>query len=205
MEKHVAFRYDDNSGEYPVSVAQYWIENDGGRSKYFKGTAGDCVTRAIAIATEQDYKVVYDALRSISGKTPRDGVKRKVYEKYILSLGWKWKPLMFIGSGCTTHVREDELPKGRLILSLSRHLVAFIDGNLHDTYDSSREGTRCVYGYYYKPEEPEKEKFKAIRFIKELIDQEENYISGYGDSKVPKNHKNRLKELREALKELREL
>ena len=30
--------------------------NDGGRDKYFKGTTGDCVTRAIAIACDLDYK-----------------------------------------------------------------------------------------------------------------------------------------------------
>ena len=57
---------------------------------------------------------------------------------------------MQIGSGCTVHVREDELPDGRLILNLSRHFAAFIDGVLHDTHDSSRGGTRCVYGYWHK-------------------------------------------------------
>lgn len=36
--------------------------NDGGRSKYFKGEAGDCVVRAISIATNTDYKVIYDEL-----------------------------------------------------------------------------------------------------------------------------------------------
>jgi len=36
--------------------------SDGGRSNYFKGEAGDCVVRAIAIATEIDYKVIYDKL-----------------------------------------------------------------------------------------------------------------------------------------------
>ena len=35
--------------------------NDGGRSQYFKGAkAGDCVVRAIAIASGLDYKKVYD-------------------------------------------------------------------------------------------------------------------------------------------------
>ena len=34
--------------------------NDGGRSKYFKGETGDCVTRAIAIATGEDYMTIYD-------------------------------------------------------------------------------------------------------------------------------------------------
>jgi len=27
-------------------------------------------------------------------------------------------------------------------------MAAVIDGVLHDAYDCSREGTRCVYGYY---------------------------------------------------------
>jgi hypothetical protein len=30
----------------------------------------------------------------------------------------------------------------------SRHLVAVIDGVIHDTHDCSRDGTRCVYGYF---------------------------------------------------------
>lgn len=32
----------------------------------------------------------------------------------------------------------------------SKHLAAVVDGVLHDTYDCTREGTRCVYGYYVK-------------------------------------------------------
>ena len=40
--------------------------HDGGRSNYFKGEAGDCVVRAIAIATNTDYKVVYDELFQIN-------------------------------------------------------------------------------------------------------------------------------------------
>jgi hypothetical protein len=57
---------------------------------------------------------------------------------------------MTIGSGTRVHVRANELPKGRLILSLSRHYAAFIDGELLDNHDSSRDGTRCVYGYWLK-------------------------------------------------------
>jgi hypothetical protein len=55
---------------------------------------------------------------------------------------------MRIGSGCTVHLRADELPPGRLIVNVSRHTVAVIDGVIHDTYDPSRDGTRCVYGYF---------------------------------------------------------
>jgi hypothetical protein len=37
-----------------------WVYDDGGRAVAgFKGTAEDCVTRAIAIATAMDYRTVY--------------------------------------------------------------------------------------------------------------------------------------------------
>ncbi len=41
--------------------------NDGGRSEAgFKGTTGDCVTRAIAIATGKPYQEVYYALNALA-------------------------------------------------------------------------------------------------------------------------------------------
>jgi hypothetical protein len=80
----------------------------------------------------------------------RNGVYRACYEKLLTSLGWKFTPTMQIGSGCRVHLREDELPGGRLVVVLSKHLVAVIDGVLYDNHDPSRRGTRCVYGYYRK-------------------------------------------------------
>ena len=148
-----------------------FVEDDGGRSLAgFKGTTGDCVTRAIAIATGKPYREVYDALHDgmrefatgrskaakcsaarSGGTSPRNGVHRKVYESYLLSLGWTWTPTMKIGSGCTTHLRAGELPGGRLVVRVSKHVTAVIDGEVHDTYDPSYDGTRCVYGYYSSP------------------------------------------------------
>ena len=138
--------------------------NDGGRSKYFKGQTGDCVTRAIAIATGVDYLEVYKALNNLAkseriGKrkkkisNSRTGVYRQTAEKYLESLGWKWKSCMEIGKGCQVHLRESELPKGRIICRLTRHFTCVVDGVINDTYDCSREENRCVYGYYYKEKE----------------------------------------------------
>lgn len=42
----------------------------------------------------------------------------------------------------------NELPPGRLVVSVSKHLTAVVDGVIHDRYDPSRDGTRCVYGYW---------------------------------------------------------
>jgi hypothetical protein len=83
--------------------------------------------------------------------SPRTGVFKAVYHPYILGLGWRWTPTMRIGSGCRVHLRPDELPPGRLIVQLANHLVAVIDGVIHDICDDPRAGTRCVYGYYAKP------------------------------------------------------
>lgn len=128
-----------------------FIYDDGGRKKAgYKGTTGDCVVRAISIATEKDYKKVYKDLTKLQGSTVRQGVYRKYYDKYLKSIGWSWKPTMLIGSGCKVHLNPKELPKGRIIVRLSKHVAAVVNGNLRDIYDCSREGTRCVYGYYFK-------------------------------------------------------
>ncbi len=128
-----------------------FIYDDGGRSAAgFKGEARDCVTRAIAIATGQPYKKVYNEIFKMQGYTPRNGVFRKIYEKYLKSLGWSWKPTMLVGQGCKVHLKKDELPDGTIIVRLSRHLAAVQDGVVRDIYDCTREGKRCVYGYFYK-------------------------------------------------------
>jgi hypothetical protein len=138
-----------------------YVYDDGGRAEAgFKGTTGDCVCRAIAIATERPYKEIYDLIneygkaeRRKKGKeksSARTGVWKDTIRKIMSDLGWKWTPTMKIGQGCKVHLADGELPSGRLVVSVSGHEVAVIDGVIHDTYDPSREGTRCVYGYYSK-------------------------------------------------------
>lgn len=128
----------------------------------------DCVVRAIAIAAERPYQEVYDRLyalrilhsatkrdrvaRSIrkKGNSPRNGNPRKVYEKLLEELGFRFVPTMGFGTGCKVHLRPEELPAGRIIVRVSKHLAAVVDGVLYDNHDCSRGGTRCVYGYYQK-------------------------------------------------------
>lgn len=139
-----------------------WIYNDGGRSNYFKGNSvRDCVCRAIAIANSMDYMEAYNlineyAKKERAGKTPksspRNGVRKDTTRKILESLGWKWVATMGIGSGCKVHLRAEELPKGTIIVSVSKHVVTVIDGVIYDTYDPSRDEGRCVYGYFYKPD-----------------------------------------------------
>ena len=142
--------------------------NDGGRAKAgYKGRTGDCVTRAVAIAAELPYQEVYDRLAEGNAnqrvtkrsrkttarqKTASHGISttRKWFKDYMKSLGFKWVSTMGIGSGCKVHLKSDELPSGRVIARVTRHYCAVIDGVINDTYNPSRDETRCVYGYWIK-------------------------------------------------------
>lgn len=77
-------------------------------------------------------------------------MRRIMADPEVAALGWRWRSTMAIGGGCTTHLRADELPSGRLIVVVSKHFTTMIDGVIHDTYDPSRGGGRCVYGFWYQ-------------------------------------------------------
>lgn len=138
--------------------------NDGGRKEAgYNGKASDCVVRAISIIVNMPYQKVYDDInllakderitkRRVTRSSSNSGVYKCTYTKYLEKLGFKWVPAMFVGKGCQVHLKENELPKGRLIVRLSKHLTSVIDGVIHDIYNPDREGTRCVYGYYIKEE-----------------------------------------------------
>ena len=136
--------------------------NDGGREAAgFKGKARDCVARAVTIASGRPYAEVYARLaegrgsqragkkgkRSASARNGID-VTRKWFKDFMTELGFVWVPTMKIGSGCKVHLRAEELPAGRLVVSVSNHYTTMIDGEINDTWNPDRGGTRCVYGYW---------------------------------------------------------
>lgn len=140
-----------------------WTYDDGGRAEAgYRGHSGDCAVRAIAIATRLPYQHVYDTLNFLAQKerprrggkrsNARTGVHKRTVAKYLAALGWQWFATMGIGTGCTVHLREGEIPDGPIVVSVSRHFVAVVGGVVRDTHDPTREGTRCVYGYWYRPE-----------------------------------------------------
>jgi len=141
------------------------IYNDGGRlAAGFKGVAGDCVTRSISIVTGLPYAEVYAHVAKQTGAqrsgkrgkraaSARYGVNtdRKWFKNYMASLGFRWTPTMGIGTGCKVHLRADELPLGRLVVAVSRHYTAVIDGVIHDVFNPSERDTT----FYPKNTPPE--------------------------------------------------
>lgn len=155
-----------------------FIYDDGGRALAgYKGSAGDCVCRALAIATQLPCADIYKILAENNAKqrvgkgdkkgtkSARNGinVKRTWFKKYMHDLGFRWVSTMGIGTGCKVHLRAEELPPGRLVVVVSKHYTTMIDGVIHDTHDPKRGSTgyykegelvrqipesRCVYGYW---------------------------------------------------------
>ena len=202
-----------------------FIYATGGRENYFKASSvRDCVTRAIANATGMDYLEVYNGINTEAKKertskrraksSARNGVRTTTLKRYIENvLGWVWVPCMGIGTGCQTHLKKSELPeKGSYILNLSGHLTCWKDGELYDTYDCSRNGTRCVYGYWRRPTKEEKqlhddfisEQAEYKEFVenqkKELAKQKAE-VKKHNDS-ITKKYAKRINKLRAQLRKL---
>jgi hypothetical protein len=155
-----------------------FVKDDGGRGSDIprrgrKDEVGDCVARAIAIATQKPYREVHDALTvakvrdvaagkdhwtrrarrkgGISAFHADHGVSDEVYGPYLQDLGWKFTSTKDLPRGRGVHLRADELPQGRLIVRLPNHLVAVINGVIHDTHDCSDEGRCRIRGYWTPP------------------------------------------------------
>lgn len=140
--------------------------NDGGRLEAgFTGSnIRDCVARSISIVSGVPYMDVYSALadgnasQKATSRTPKrtktaaKGIftKRKWFQDYMRSLGFVWVSTQSFNSKKRTYLRKGALPPGRLVVAVSKHYTAVIDGVINDTHDCGRNGQRCVYGYWTK-------------------------------------------------------
>lgn len=102
-----------------------------------KKRVGDCVIRAIAIATNQSWLDVYDDL-FLYGREEYDMMSSNdVWGLMLYDMGFEPFVLPDACPECVT-VREFArmFPVGRYIVGTGDHAVAVIDGNWIDTFDS---------------------------------------------------------------------
>ncbi|MCA9131402.1 MAG: DUF2786 domain-containing protein [Planctomycetales bacterium] len=134
-----------------IKVEFVW--HDGGRAACgFVGMTGDCVTRAISIATGKVYRDVYQQLGERALKTPRNGVTLDIYRDLLDSLGWSMCP------GSNIPFIPQVLPKGSVIAQLKSsnsrgdggHLCAVIDHVIHDTWNPADDDYILV-NYWVPP------------------------------------------------------
>lgn len=131
-----------------------FIWNDGGRAvSGYVGTTGDCVTRAISIATGRAYREVYAELGERAACSPRNGIPIDVVSEYLLKRDWQ--PVVTQGKDI---LGEAELPDGVVILHIrgdsrrTSHLVTVVDQVIYDTWNPADDQSYAILEYWRPPQ-----------------------------------------------------
>lgn len=105
-----------------------------------KNIVGDCVIRAIAVAMNEDYEIVYIGLM-IQGLGMYDlPSANEVWGTYLLTKGFSRFNIPNTCPLCYT-IKDfcRDYPSGSYVLGTGTHAVAVVDGNYYDTWDSGDE------------------------------------------------------------------
>jgi len=130
-----------------------FIKDFGGREKYFptklkKDLAGDCVIRAIAIATGLDYKVVWVRMFEIGAEIGRMPNSWVTVDLYLDALGWKKCKPFRKSNGRKYKLKDVPISPDRAYLfRTSKHLTAVVNGELRDVWNC---GAWCANSYYVR-------------------------------------------------------
>lgn len=110
---------------------------------------GDCVLRALAVATGYGWDATYWALCLFGSNHYDWGNSDEVWWEYLDSLGWKRH---FLPDNCPMCFTIEDFcrkySEGVYIVGCKGHVVAVIDGKYIDTWDSGK----CNPLYFWKKE-----------------------------------------------------
>ena len=110
---------------------------------------GDCVIRALSKALNQSWKQTYSDLCVEGMKLCDWGNSNPVWDSYLREKGFKRLVIPNICPNCYTiedFAREHN--KETFIVATGSHVVCVQDGNIFDSWDSSKE----IPTYYYEKE-----------------------------------------------------
>jgi hypothetical protein len=123
----------------PARITNVIVTDSGRRAEGFCGETNDCTVRATAILLNQKYAEAHAALAQC-GRKPKDGFN---YPKAAKKLGLQPRPEF----SCKTVQRVlQELPPGRFVLRISKHVFAVVDGVVYDTWlPKAKARVKMVY------------------------------------------------------------
>jgi len=106
----------------------------------------DCTVRAISVATNQSWRQVHRDLCDLSERMYDMPSSNAVWMKYLKDLGFTRYLLPDTCPDCYT-VRDfaNDYPFGIYILSTGDHVVACIDGEYIDSFDSGDETVESFF------------------------------------------------------------
>ena len=108
---------------------------------------GDCVIRAISKATGQSWEETFDGVTSVAFQMKDMPSSNYVWAAYLKRKGFTKQIIPDTCPDCYT-VRQfaNEHPQGTFILGTGTHVVAVVDGNYYDSWNSGDE----VPIYYFQ-------------------------------------------------------
>ena len=110
---------------------------------------GDCVIRAICKIEESDWDSVYLDICMIGFKKKDMPSDNDIWELYLYNKGYRRGVLPDTCPDCYTVDKFcQEHPEGKYLLATGRHVVAVVDGDYYDAWDSGKE----VPVYYWHKE-----------------------------------------------------
>lgn len=114
-----------------------------------KKTVGDCVIRAISTVTDLSWNSTYLEITMLGLEMCDMPSSNHVWAEYLYRKGYDRQIIPNTCPMCYT-IKQfcEDYPIGCYILATGTHVVAVIDGNYYDTWDSGEE----VPIYYFRKE-----------------------------------------------------
>jgi len=126
--------------------------SDGGRSLYYSGMVGDCVTRSFAIGLGKSYLEMYELVNRISQVDLKDSIVKGIGKKHKSSSsgGVYPKTIMSVGNYFGLEFKKKKGKVGKLrgrnyLVLLEEHMTCIKNGIIYDTHDCS---DMQYVGYY---------------------------------------------------------
>lgn len=108
---------------------------------------GDCVIRGISIVKDQSWLKTYDDVTSKGRRMFDMPSSNSVWNSYLLDSRFRKSALENTCPDCYRVIDFcNEHPYGEYLLATGTHVIAVIDGNYYDTWDSGDE----VPLYFYE-------------------------------------------------------
>lgn len=109
----------------------------------------DCVIRGMAVLLDASWDEVHDMLTEKAGKVHEVYLRNDFWIDVLLDMGYR---IFYIPNTCpdciTVRRFADHHPFGKYLLGTGSHVIAIVDGNYIDTWDSGDE----LPIYYFRKE-----------------------------------------------------
>ena len=118
--------------------------------KDLKDKYGDCVIRALTKVLGMSWLEVFDEITPLSREMQIPFNCKPCYEKYLTEV----KGFKYVGISNSKGSKRPTVESfsktnnhGTYLVKVANHVVAIVDGNYYDTWDS---GHKSLYGYWVK-------------------------------------------------------